>query len=189
MSLPKSFTTVTPLSKLSAAILFIVLPFICFLLGTKFQVKQPQNFQYIVKEKIVRVPVVDDKASLIQRCGDIPINAYPKQGHYDVVSDMVWAPDCRHIAWSLWESGTGYLGNDSKVLEEIANNPRTLSGREGVFIYNDSNGLTKKIFNPSGINEIPELINWKNKDTLIFKAGEKILSYDFLTDQIQEFNN
>lgn len=37
MALPKELTTVTPFSKLMAAILFIVLPFIGFLLGIRYQ--------------------------------------------------------------------------------------------------------------------------------------------------------
>ena len=37
MTLPKSFTTVTPLSKTLAAILFVVLPFFGFYLGIQYQ--------------------------------------------------------------------------------------------------------------------------------------------------------
>src|SRR5258708_764530 len=48
------------------------------------------------------------KENLISRCGDIPDKAYPYYQHFDVRKGPEWSPDCRHIAWSMWESGTGY---------------------------------------------------------------------------------
>src|SRR5205823_342291 len=61
----KTFTTVTPLSKALAMILFILFPFAGFYLGMKFQQKMsPQGIYYVSKQTTnspnpSRIPIVD----------------------------------------------------------------------------------------------------------------------------------
>ncbi len=188
MKLPDSFTKVTPLSKLLAGILFILLPFIGFYAGLKYQPNKAQDLEFIPKETIVKVPQEDNQNSLIRRCGDIPVNAYPEEKHFDAVTGPMWAPDCRHIAWSLWESGTGYGGNDPKMIEQIENNPRILSGREGIFLYNDSDRTIKKIYNPTKLSEGPTLIKWEDRDILIFEADQKEYTYGLISGETSLVN-
>jgi hypothetical protein len=134
MNLPEYLTKVTALSKKYALLLFIVLPLVGFYLGVKYQQSLPNTIEYVEKEKIVKVPTSNSPQSLIRRCGFIPDIANPSRVRFDVINGPMWAPDCRHIAWSLWLSGTSYLGDEPEIIKEIENNPRELSGREGVFI-------------------------------------------------------
>ena len=191
MNLPKYLTEVTPLSKKLALALLIILPLVGFYLGIKYQQSLPSTVEYIEKENIVRVPASDSLQSLISRCGFIPDIANPNRsrGRFDAIHGPMWAPDCRHIAWSLWESGTSYLGDDPEIIKEIDNNPRELSGREGVFTYNDSTQSIEKIYNPSKLNETPSFIEWKDKDTLIFEAEYKKYEYYLPSGEIRQIEN
>lgn len=109
----------------------------------------------------------------IQICGEISDAAFPTYGHYDMRSGPEWAIDCRHIAWSMVQSGTGCPDCP----------PATLSEKEGVFIYNDKNKIITKIYNPQKLGEGPEFIGWIDKDSLIFKVNQKEYRYNLITKE------
>lgn len=61
MKLPKELTTVTPLSKTIALVLFMLLPFLGFLIGFKYQegiMREEQMYQY--QHNQLMSPVVPD---------------------------------------------------------------------------------------------------------------------------------
>ena len=179
MKLPKYFTTVTPFSKLIVLIIFISFPIYGFLLGLNFQQKFSPQIRYIQEEKIVKVYPTESPKSLIYRCGDYPSEIDIKADHYSVISGPFWSPDCRHIAWAVWESGTSSISQDEGI---------KYSGpyqQEGLFLYDDRKGLTKKIYTPSKEESIT-LKEWKDKDTIIFSKGvNKIDSLDITSDQMR----
>jgi hypothetical protein len=161
---------------LGSVILFSVVAFIS---GIKYCEAKPAKIQYIDKEKIVKVYPTESPDDLTQRCGDIPMSILTNKGQFDVMKGPVWSSDCRHIVWSLWESGVGYEGSDPAIINELNNNPvpRKLSSKEGVFLMTDSNQSIQKIYNPKELNETPQFIRWENKDTIIFKA--KNITYKY----------
>jgi hypothetical protein len=166
------------------ACLLIIFSVGFFILGIKFTEAKPQKVQYVTQEKIVKVYPTEDPKDLVNRCGDIPMSIYKNTGHFDMIDGPEWAPDCRHIAWSLWESGVGYEGSDPAIIKELESNPpRKLSGREGIFLLTDSTQNVQKIYNPKELDESPVFIRWENKDTIIFKAKNVEYSYSLSTKE------
>lgn len=179
MTLPKWAVTVTPFSKTLALIIFVTFPIIGFGLGMKYQkTVTPSRTEYITKERIIRLPPKDTVLSLIKRCGMIPDEVQINKSHFDVINGPVWSQDCRHISWSLWESGPGYREDKPEVIQEIENNPRQLSGREGVFLYTEATKKTVKIFSPSKLGELPVFKEWLDRNTIVFTANNNEYKYD-----------
>lgn len=184
MKLPKSFITVTLFSKIFTLVIFITFPIAAFFLGIYYQKSNHSDQKYQIQERIVKVYPTDSPQALIYRCGDIPENAYPQKNKFGVINGPVWSPDCRHIAWSLWESGISYISDDLEVLKEIENNPKKLSGREGVFIYSDATKTIKKLYSPTNLDETPEFNEWLNKEDIVFTTNNKKYKYNLTTQEI-----
>lgn len=179
MKLPQFLTTVTPFSKLLAMVLFILFPIASFYLGIKYQQSFPAKIEYITQEKIIKVFPTETPKSLIYRCGDIPEYSdlnIPRDRFTRVIGPF-WSPDCRHIAWSVWQSGA--MGIEYQ-------GPYSF---EGLFLYDDKDKKVKKIYTPN-LGETVEIKEWKDKDTVIFsKDGIHRYSIDITTDFIGPLNN
>ena len=154
------------LLKILSTFLLIVFPLLGFYLGVKYQRSKPPDVKYIVKNKIVEVFPTEEPRDLINRCGKIPSEklGYSK-GHFTQIVGPVWSPDCRYIAWSVWESGTGWWGSGAEGMSYEGPYPH-----EGVFLYNDRTGQIRKISINGGFK------HWKNSKEVIFAedSGEKI---------------
>lgn len=178
MKLSKSLTKVTPFSRRLALVIFTAFPILGFFLGTYYQQSKQQT---PTPQEITRkVYLLDTPRRLIERCGDIPNKVYPKNtNRFDVIKTPAWSPDCRHIAYSLWESGTSY------PIEDLNNQTvtRKLSGREGVFVYSDADQTTKKIYNPLNIDETPTFIEWQDRENLIYSARNQKIKYNIITQE------
>src|SRR5947207_1948608 len=106
--LSKQWTTVTPLSKMFALGMLVILPFIGAYVGYKLRDKAYVKPSPVELARTGPMMSGDSKSETIRRCGDIPREELGVDyGHFTIVDGPVWAPDCRHIAWSVWQSGTG----------------------------------------------------------------------------------
>lgn len=160
--------------------IFIVLTFslFSFYLGLEYQ-KQFGKSQLNEKiaEKIIEVPKGDASELLIKRCGYIPdpllLYLGEAEEHFLIKVGPVWAPDCRHMAWSYLQSGTGWLGEPenegSNNLDMVINIPP--AQKEGVYLYNDRSMQIQKIYEPKTRKETPELIGWKDRNSLSFSIA------------------
>lgn len=169
MKIPRSFTTVTKLSKTLALFLFILLPLLGFYLG--LQTRELPEVRYVTQEKIVKVPAEENDHDLIKRCGKIPSEDLKiLKGHYDVVTGPSWAPDCRHIAWSIWQSGTSFPTDDITSLP-------TLPKNEGLYMYTDASKKVEKIA-VSQSNGIIVFKKWISKNKFLYTYNETDYTYE-----------
>lgn len=164
MKLPKSFTTVTPFSKGVALLMYFIFPIIGFQLGLIYQ--KSITPQYHINPVPARLPIETDQ-DLIERCGKLPRAAVKDYGRFSVKKGPVWSPDCRHIAWSVWMSGTG--GSDVQAA--------TVGGDEGVYVYTDSSGTARKIYTPTEPGMTTEFLRWKDRDMLLFQTSQGEQTY------------
>lgn len=170
--------------KIVTAALFIIFPLIAFALGMQLQALISTDEQ-ITQTKIIKTEQEDTEKSLIRRCGQYPDGEYfHKKDHFDVIAGPLWSPDCRNIAWSLWQSGSAWLGDDSEAKESSSKTERKLSGREGVFIYNEILNRAIKIYSPTQLDEAPQVVRWEDRKTLVFKANNKEYRYDLKSSSI-----
>lgn len=139
----------------------------------------------------------DSKKFLLRRCGDIPYDLpVGKNSHWTQVSGPEWSPDCRHIAWGKWESGTSWLGEISEEeLQQIEKANNRPLDHEGIYLYTDGTKKIIKIYTPaasSGNNpssESPEFIEWRDSKTIIFRVdGQLSKSIDIETMEINELS-
>ena len=121
---------------------------------------------------------------MIKRCGAIPDEVIIIKGHFDVVNGPSWSPDCRHITWSLWESGTSYLSDDSKILDSISKNDRRLSEKEGVFLFTDTTKKTVRIYTPNKLDETPIYKEWSDRNIIVFTADKSEFNYGLTNNLI-----
>ena len=137
----------------------------------------------------------DTKNSLLLRCGDIPYDLpVEKNSHFTMVSGPEWSPDCRHIAWGKWESGTSWLGEFSEEeLRQIENASIRPKEHEGIYLYTDSTKKIIKIYTPKApldnnfSPETPEFIEWGDSKTIIFKVdGQLSKSIDIETKEVND---
>jgi|SRR3989344_7337899 len=180
MNLPKSLTTVTPLSKYLAMFLFIALPFVGLYLGMQFK-KTPQT-QYVTQEKIVKVKAEEDRRDLIKRCGAIPSEDLKiDDDKFRILNGPDWAPDCRHIAWSLWQSGTS-VPLDDPAAESLFN--KGPYPHEGIYLYSDATKQIRKIYSPKQRGDTVVFKKWNDRNTIIFEIFPEIFSYDITTGEV-----
>jgi len=176
MILPKWATTVTPLSKTLALIIFTFFPIIAFCFGMNYQSAiTQQKVTYITNERIVKVPQIDTDKNLITRCGIIP-DAIPNRGHFEMQNGPMWSPDCRYVSWSMWKSGPGYSGVKNTI-------SRQLSEKEGVFLFNDATKRIIKIYSPKQLDESPTFVKWLDRSTIELTADKKTFHYDLKNNQ------
>lgn len=109
-----------------------------------------------------------------QICGDIPDKAFPEYVRLEMRTGPKWSPDCKHIAWAMWQSGTG-----------CPDCPKaTLSDREGVFLYSAVDKTVTSIYKPKNVNETPEFLGWIDNDNLVFKASQQEWEYNLTTNKV-----
>ena len=117
--------------------------------------------------------LTESKKELNQRCGDFPNGVVKPHGKFEVLSGPLWSPDCRYIAWGIWMSGTGWLGDESPM-PTLSDTP---DPSEGIFLYNDRTAQTTTVYKPKHRNETPELVNWSNSDEFAFKTQSGNYTY------------
>jgi|SRR3989344_276914 len=167
MTFPKWMTTVTTFSKILAMVIFVVFPLIGFYLGMKYQQMSPPRIQLVTNNKIVKVYPTEEPRDLIDRCGRIP---QEKLGivreKFRMIDGPEWAPDCRHFAWSVWESG---------VMGVKYQGPYPY---EGVFLYDDKTSQVSKIYSFKSQNELGVFKKWNDSKTVLFEKGQKLMNYN-----------
>ena len=131
------------------------------------------------KEKVVVKYAEETAENRIIRCGFIPENFRTNQDHFSVVSGPDWSPDCRYIAWGFWQSGTSWLGDDTQVVWE-----RKLDQREGLYLYNDRTGRTRKIYAPKELDESVTFNTWVDSGSIEFAAKRIGYVYDIASGKI-----
>lgn len=147
-------------------LILVVGGYLVYINNSNNQIKVSQTPQQSIQP--TPKPTLTSAAGSIQRCGDIPDIAFPSYERFEVRKGPEWSADCQHIAWSMWQSGTG-CPNCS---------PATLSGKEGIFIYNAKNKTVTKIYNPSKLNESPEFIKWSDNDNFSYRTSQKEYNYN-----------
>jgi hypothetical protein len=181
--LPKWATTVTPLSKTVALIIFTSFPVFAFIFGMKYQLTLTPFVPAYQPAFIIRdVNRTDTEAALIVRCGSFDKKPVPTASRSQVVRGPAWAPDCRHIAWSAWQTLSIPLSATGKI---IPITPPAASDKEGVYILEDSSNKPKRIYSPKKANESPTFMRWINRNNILFSAGGKKFKYNLVTDTTQ----
>lgn len=159
-----------------------------FFAGIKYSEKKAET---VNKPETVQTQTESSEGArsmdLISVCGDMPNEAYPPYGHYNMRTGPEWSPDCRYIAWGMWESGTSYLGDDPEILKQFEK-PRQLSGKEGIFLYRDSNKAVTKIYSPKELSESPQFIGWTDSQNLTFKVKQVEYNYNLLSKETTPVN-
>lgn len=131
------------------------------------------------KEKVVVKYAEETPENRIIRCGFIPEDLSTNQDHFSVVSGPDWSPDCRYIAWGFWQSGTSWLGDDTQLVWE-----RKLDQREGLYLYNDRTGRTRKIYSPKELDESVTFNKWVDSNSIEFSANRIEHIYDIASGKI-----
>ncbi len=123
MKASKKWTTVTPFSKAMALAMLIIFPILGVFLGYYLRDNLLQTTPSEIKE-VIKVPISDSEEEVIRRCGDFSREELGlNYGHYTMVHGPTWSPDCRHIAWSVFNSGTSYItppGTESPSMKPYA---------------------------------------------------------------------
>ncbi len=120
-----------------------------------------------------KAPQASPKVDLIEKCGDIPKEIGVKVNHYTVIDGPAWSPDCKHIAWSLWQSGTGVIDIDATPTPapSVKPTPSPLPF-EGIYLYDAQTKKTKKIISPKPFDENstdnPGFGGWQDENTFSF---------------------
>lgn len=101
------------------------------------------------------------KRKLIKKCGDIPRDKLEiNEGHYVGVEGPEWSPDCKHIAYSVFNSGTVAINADG-TSQSIKGN-----ADEGIYVYDADTEKVKKV-QLKGY-ESPNFERWVDSDLLLF---------------------
>lgn len=166
--------------------LCIILPIIGFYFGIQYQKNIQHGETNMAPEPSPSIaqPIVEKKESkseILTRCGDIPSYSelsITQIGRSTQVSGPMWSPDCRHIAYGVWQSGISAPDMEP---------PERTTGEndfEGLFLYSDRTEELEKIYQPSP-GETTEFIEWQDNNTILFKADGKTQQlYDLLTGSL-----
>ncbi|MBP9816051.1 hypothetical protein KBD09_02330 [Candidatus Woesebacteria bacterium] len=166
LKLPTSLTTVTPLSKLIALILFVSLPFLGFYLGVQYGKLQIKAVENEPQTKIVRITKEEDQKDLLKRCGtDSLLDLVIPKEHFTQINGPLLSPDCRHIAWSSWESGTSGM-----YVQEP-------EGHEGLFIYSEKTGKTERVVVPERGKSV-SIQRWIDGETIEYMIETEVFTYE-----------
>ena len=176
MRLPKWAVTVTPLSKTIAMLLFVSLPFIGFYIGVKQTPSLPIKTNSTTIIKKVKIYPTDSPKKLVERCGEYPSDLDIDDNKFNVVSGPLWSPDCRHITWSIWISGTSCPDCPSVT---------NISLQEGIYLYDYNSKKISKIYTPKRINETPTINYWQNRNELNVTIKDKNYIIDITDNTIK----
>jgi hypothetical protein len=148
-------------------VLFIIFPFVGFYLGMKYQQMKQPKIQLIPDTKIVKIYPTETPRGLIDRCGLIPQEklgiVYEK---FRMIDGPEWAPDCRHIAWSVWQSG---------IMGVVNQGPYPY---EGVYLYDDKTSQISKIYSFKSQEESGVFKKWTDSKTVVFQIGQKLMDFN-----------
>lgn len=163
------------LSKLTWVILFIFLPISSFYLGIYFRkIIEPGRVK-VINNDVIKIYPTDSPRDLIERCGKIPSDKLGiDYGNFTVVYGPFWSPDCRHLTWSVWQSGTSGLKYEGPY------------PHEGIFLYSEKTGQIQKIYSPESKNETIGFQSWKSKSEILFLKDQKRMIYDIDTNALSE---
>ena len=192
MKLPKYLITVTQFSKITALILFFILPVVAFYFGIYYQQSKPIKTEYITQDRLIKVFPAETQADLINRCGDYPLSVLKATpcGKFNSCGGPSWSFDCRYIAWSLHRSVPGgWIATTESEEKELQESPSfddlLTQSDEGVFLYENKTGNVKTIYHPLTKKDARYFKEWKDSNTVIFTSQEKTYSYDLKSDSIQ----
>ncbi|MDA1338435.1 MAG: hypothetical protein O2871_03640 [bacterium] len=164
MVIPLWAKTVTPFSKVITLIIFITFPIFGFIFGMKYQESITESTD--TQEKVENV------------CSAIPDEVSTNKEHYDMVIGPFWSPDCKYIVWSLWRSGTSYLGDDPEIIKKIMDHRWTLADKEGVFLYTISTKEVIRVYTPKRAYELIGFDRFLGNNTINFTADGKEYTYN-----------
>lgn len=188
--LSKKWTTVTPLSKTIALCMLIILPILGVFLGYKLR---GDSLKLASSEKpeaarVIRVrPDIEIENGSNAVCGDytrseIGVDA----GDFEIVSGPEWAPDCRHIAWSVFQSGTGFVtppGEPEPSIIPIS----SVNTKGGLFIYNDRTKKVNRVVIPESPYDIPTFVGWNGPSYIVYtkngEVGKDTFYYNLITGE------
>lgn len=180
--LPKWMTTVTPLSKTVALIVFTTFPVFAFFFGRLYEaVSLPYTPGYHPAFIVREVAKADTQESLINRCGGFDVKLMPATDKTMVVSGPAWAPDCRHTAWSSWKTVPIVLKAAS-----MAAVPEKATEREGIFLYSDADKKVVRVYTPEKTGQHPTFLQWVDRNNFLFDAGGKKYRFNLPSKQIRQ---
>jgi hypothetical protein len=176
MKTVNQLTVVTPLARLLAIILFVILPVWGFVFGVAYEQNTDAEIKSLSAPQIIRVPMDETTQSINTRCGTIPENlSIYKTG--SLLDSYAWSPDCRYISWS--------------VFHPTVPNPNVKENEaDGVYLYSDKTGQIKRIV-MSDSSSIVRFERWLTAKTLLYikddrttpTAGRKSFIYNVETGQ------
>ncbi len=129
-----------------------------------------------------------DNHSLIKRCGKIPKDVtVDKDNHFQIISGPIWSPDCRHIAFGKFQSGTSWLG-ENYPRESVFLNKR-MDENDGIYLYDDRTGKTIKIYSPEQPADSLTFLYWFNSKKIVFLIGNKKKIIDVESFRVDDFKD
>lgn len=144
--------------KVLAWILFIVLPLIGFYVGSNFKSVRSQDEKQAV---ITQESDQERRRQLIKKCGDIPREKLSiPGGSFISISGPEWSPDCEHIAYSVFNSGTVSITEDRSTAVKG-------DAEEGFFLYTVKTEKVEKIIYRKDY-ESPQFERWEDSDEIVF---------------------
>lgn len=135
---------------------------IIVLVGSLFLWKESMSRSHQANP-LLRVESKDElKREMIKKCGDIPSSKLNlPNGHYVAIDGPYWSPDCKHLSWSVWNSGTVVINEDGTGTGIKG------QAQEGVFLFKIENEAITKLPLSNPYNNNPTLEGWRDADTLI----------------------
>lgn len=124
------------------AVLFAVLISVSigFYFGTIYKDKNEARISSASKNTGTAEDQNERKRLLVKKCGDIPREKLEiKAGQFVGIDGPEWSPDCRHIAYSLFSSGTVAINEDGAATSVKGN------ADEGIYVYDVDTEKIKKI--------------------------------------------
>lgn len=164
-------------------LIFVVLVFIKFIASQK-------NNSVIVSPSST-ASTISEPEDLLRKCGDISRDDFGVDyNHFSVITGPEWSPNCKYAVMGVWQSGTGYAGNDPEELKEFKEFAKREQARrreiEGLYLFDSKTKKSKKIYTPTSDSESPEFLGWESKNVLIFRIDRKKIKFNINTQEISE---
>lgn len=173
----------------SFPLLFLLILIFVVLVFIKFIASQKNNSVTVSPSS--PASTISEPEDLLRKCGDISRDDFGvNYNHFTVITGPEWSPNCKYAVMGVWQSGTGYAGNDPEALkefEEFAKREQTRR-REitGLYLFNSDTKKSKKIYIPKSDSESPEFSSWESNDVLIFRINQKKFKFNINTQEISE---
>ena len=161
-------------------------------MGIEYQKRiQPKEI-YVTEKEIVTVDKEDDYRDLIERCGVMPsqqqLGIQKGDPRFTRVNGPSWAPDCRHISWSVdqFEIGGYWIEpNSEEARNFVPQDEKKPLAFEGLFLYSDKTQKTVKIYTAENKAEFPVFKKWKDRNTILFSIKDSVYAYTVDTEEIK----